>query len=85
MSKKNWRLVGWSFLALSLVAVLGLAAADLSEIDQADRQASMKLERHPVRLGAFNKKYVPPAPILVTPSRHLTKKISTIPDCLQST
>jgi hypothetical protein len=82
--KKIGACLGWTFLALSLVAVLGLAAADFSEIDEADRQATVKLERHPVRLGTFNKKYVPPTPLLVTPSRHQTKKIDTIPDCLQS-
>ena len=41
MSKKSWRLVGCCFLVLSLVAVLSLAGADFSAINQADLKSTV--------------------------------------------
>ena len=84
MSKRSWRLAGWSFLALSLVAVLSLAAADFSEINQADPKSRLATGKNFLDSRLANKNYVPRTPVLVTSPQHLTRKIDSIPDCLQS-
>jgi hypothetical protein len=84
MSKKSWRLVGWGFLVLSLVVVFGLAAADFSEINQADPKYKGMTGRNPLSKPELKQRYIPRTPILVSTSRHLIKQLDTIPDCLQS-
>jgi hypothetical protein len=85
MSKKSWRLVGWCFLVLSLVAVLSLAGADFSAINQADLKSTVVAGKNPLSSVALEEGHVSRVPILVRIRQHPTPKTASIPDCLQST
>ncbi len=85
MSKKSWRLVGWCFLVLSLVAVLSLSGADFSAINQADLKSTGGVGKNPLNSAALKEGHVTLIPILVRARQHPTQKTASIPDCLQST
>jgi hypothetical protein len=81
MSKNSWRLVGWCFLVLSLLAVLSLAAADLSEINPPERQAQVDAGKNPQSKAEFKEGRVPGS---VSRPQYLTKKSAETPRGLQS-
>lgn len=84
MSKKIWRLVRGCFLILGLVALLSLAPADFSGVNQADLKPARGSGHSLTSKTAINQEYVSPTPILLRSPQYLTKKTAKTPSCLQS-